>query len=109
HNVSYKLRSPKQFIVEALAAHLEVKNGSALVDNRRFNLQLKPGQQSLIRIRYKLAHANRNPNIVFTCVQSIETASRKKQELIFNWLDKRIGSLQELCRATTPQDLEASR
>lgn len=109
HNVSYKLRSPKQLIGEALAAHLEIKNNNAIVDNRRFNVQLKPAEQSLLRIRYKLAIADRNPNIVFTCVQSIETASQKKQELIFKWLDKRIGSLRELCQSAVPQESLTSR
>lgn len=93
-NIKYRLRAYDQLIGESLAAHLELRSGDAVVDNRLFNVQLKPVQQPLWRIRLKLWWADRNPNAVFTCVQSIEMASAKKQKLIFSWLDKRVGGLE---------------
>jgi hypothetical protein len=97
-NIKHRLRAYDQLIGESLAAHLEFLGGSALIDNQLFNIQLKPAQQAAWRIRLKLWWANRNPNAVFACVQSIELASQQKQELIFEWLDKRIGSIEALCK-----------
>jgi len=97
-NIRYRLRSPKQFVVEAFAAHLELKNGSALIDNSRNNIQLKPAEQFYWRINYKLMQADRNKNAIFCCIQSIESASPKKQKLIFAWLDKRVGRLEDLLK-----------
>lgn len=95
-NISYRLRAYDQLIGESVAAHLELLQGTAIIDNRLFNIQLKPAQQFHWRIRLKLWWADRNANAAFTCVQSIEAASEKKQRLIFSWLEKRIGSVETL-------------
>lgn len=97
-NISGRLRSNEQFVPESLSAHFEFKQQCVEVNNLRTNLQLKPVEQSYFRIVFKLAMANRNKNIVFGCIQSIEMASAKKQALIFAWLDKRIGTLSDLCK-----------
>ncbi len=95
-SVSYRLRSAKQFIIDALAAHLELKQFGAITDNRLKTLQLKPNNQALVRIQYKLAKADCDPNTAFVCVQNIENASEKAQKIIFSWLDFRIGSIENL-------------
>lgn len=97
NNMSHRLRSATQFVPEGFSAHTELKNNRAIIDNRRTNLQLKPAQQARLRVKYKLSLSDRNENIIFTCVQSIEAAPEKTQKLIIAWLDRRIGSLQELC------------
>jgi hypothetical protein len=103
-NIKHRLRAYDQLIGESLAAHLEFLTDGALVDNRLFNIQLKPAQQAAWRIRLKLWWANRNPNAVFTCVQSVEMASEAKQKLIFSWLDKRVGSMDQLCNNKSEVD-----
>ena len=102
-NIETKLRSHNQYIVEALAAHLEIKANKAVFDKVAHNVHLKPGEQSYRRIRAKLKKADNDPQVLFACVQSIETASEKKQKMVFSWLDKRIGSLDALvsCHAST--------
>ena len=95
-NVSFKLRSPDQFIGEALAAHLELKKNSAVIDNRFSTLQLKPADQALIRVKRKLAVADDDENTRFVCTQNIENAPEAARKLIFEWLDARIGSLEKL-------------
>lgn len=98
-NVRYQLRSPRQFVVEAFSAHLEIQKNTAIVDNRRSNVQLKPAEQSLWRIKKKIAESEKSVDLIFTCVQSIETASPEKQRIIFEWLDRRIGKLQDCLSA----------
>ncbi|ACE84088.1 Stealth CR1 domain-containing protein [Cellvibrio japonicus] len=95
-NIKHRLRTYDQLIGESLAAHLELRDGHALVDNQLFNIQLKPAQQFFWRIKLKLWWADKNSNAAFVCVQSIEAAHPAKQKLIFAWLTKRIGSLENL-------------
>lgn len=95
-NIKYRLRTNHQLIGESLAAHLELINDRAVVDNNLFNIQLKPTRQPLWRVKLKLWWANRNSSAAFACVQSIELAPQKTQELIMKWLDKRIGGLEDI-------------
>lgn len=95
-NIEPKFRSASQFVVEALACHLEIKSNTAVFDPVTRNVQLKPGEQSLWRIKDKLKAADKSDRLLFVCLQSVEVASEDKQKLIFSWLDKRIGSVEDL-------------
>lgn len=95
-NIKYRLRAYEQLIGESLAAHLELRKHSAIINNQLFNIQLKPRQQFYWRVWLKLWWADHNANAAFACIQSIEAATPAKQQLIFNWLDKRIGKLIDL-------------
>jgi len=95
-NIYAHLRKPDLTVPESLSAHYHLKNHSAVIDNSRINVQLKPSEQSLLRIKLKLYFAGRSDNYIVSCVQSIEAAPETKQKLIFDWLDKRIGSLDQL-------------
>lgn len=95
-NVKAHLRRPDQFVPEGLMSHFHLKNDLALVKSCCANIQLKPSDQLFWRIKAKLRNADHNEDILFACVQSIETASEEKQQLIFNWLDKRVGKVEEL-------------
>lgn len=99
-NIAGRLRSSSQYVPEGLSAHFHLKHGMADIDNQRINMQLKPCEQSLWRIKAKLHNAERKDNIIFACVQSIESATQDKQRLIFEWLDRRIGSLEEILRCS---------
>lgn len=95
-NVSFPLRNSEQFIGESLAAHLELKNKGAKIKNTLNVLQLKPADQALLRIKNKLNRADKSNKTAFVCVQNIENADEEKQKLIFEWLDKRIGTVDQL-------------
>jgi len=92
-SVSFRLRSAEQFIVEGLAAHLELKAGSAVVDNQLTTLQLKPADQVFFRIKNKIDAADKDIRTTFICIQSIEKAPESTQSFIFSWLNKRIGGV----------------
>jgi len=97
-NVGYKLRSNDQFKAEALATHLEIAQGGAILDNSLHVVQIKPRQQPLSRIRRKLSHADRDKSAAFVCVQSLDMASASIHEEITGWLDRRVGRLSRLLR-----------
>lgn len=92
-NVSYRLRSSEQFKAEVLAAHLEIAQDCALLDNSLHTVQLKPRQQSPMRVRHKMAGADRDANAAFACVQSLELAPDELREEILAWLERRAGNL----------------
>lgn len=96
NNIRYPLRDSSQFIEESLAAHIELRKKNAKIKNTLNVLQLKPADQALIRIKNKLKRADNNKNTAFVCVQNIENADEAKQKLIFEWLDKRIGTVEQL-------------
>ncbi|MFC3117330.1 stealth family protein [Cellvibrio fontiphilus] len=95
-NIKAHLRVPDQYVPEGLSSHFHLKNNLAVVNTAPVNVQLKPADQSLLRIKMKLNNADKNESIIFACVQSIETAPEEKRQLIFNWLDKRVGKLDDL-------------
>jgi len=97
-NIRGQLRSALQYVPEGLSAHYHLKHSLAQIDNSRINMQLKPCEQSLWRIKAKLYGAEKKDNIIFACVQSIESAPPEKQRLIFQWLDQRIGTLGQLLK-----------
>jgi hypothetical protein len=103
-NVHARLRGSEQYVPESLSAHFELKNKTAHINDFRTNVQLKPAEQPYWRIWLKLALADRDANSVFSCIQSIEMATEAKQKLIFSWLDKRVGSVDELCNKNPEVD-----
>lgn len=92
-NLGHRLRSSAQFKAEALATHLEIAQGHAVLDNALHTVQIKPRSQSPARIARKLDGADRDPHAAFACVQSLELASAPVQAQILAWLDRRVGSL----------------
>ncbi|MDO8342294.1 MAG: Stealth CR1 domain-containing protein [Cellvibrio sp.] len=100
-NISFRLRSASQFVPEGLSAHCLLKMEMAIVDNQLRTLQIKPGDQALIRIRAKLAQAERDESYVFACFQSLENAPPEALTLILGWLDRRIGDLDHFLEHET--------
>jgi hypothetical protein len=97
-NISFRLRSAQQFVPEGFSAHYEIKAGNAVIDNTLKTLQLKPADQALIRLKAKLAQAERNKNYVFVCIQSLENAQPDSFVLVVDWLDEKIGRLDQLLK-----------
>lgn len=95
-NLSHRLRSPLQFRTECLALHLEIAQGTALLDNGLRTVQLKPHEQASWRVRHKLARADHDPSFAFACLQSIEKAPIEMQAQLFAWLGRRVGKLDTL-------------
>ncbi len=90
-NAAHRLRSSTQFKGEVLAAHLEIAQGNAVLDNRLHTVQIKPREQAQWRLRRKMAQAERDPAAAFACVQSLDRASRELQDEILDWLRRRVG------------------
>ena len=90
-NARHRLRSSQQFKGEVLAAHLEIAQGAAVLDNRLHTVQIKPGEQARWRLRRKMLQAQRDPGAAFACVQSLDRAPPELQDEIIGWLRRNAG------------------
>lgn len=93
-NLVPKLRAASQFKTECLAACLEYAQGHAWFDNTLQTTQIKPDRQGRRRLRRKLADAAAE-RYAFAVVQSLDQAEPAIYRLIVNWLEQRIGNLDQ--------------
>jgi len=100
-NLRHRLRTEGQFVTTALAAHMELVAGTALIDNRLTTIRLKPSSDSLRALASDMARADGDPAVAFSCVQSLDLAPTRVRELVNAWLDARVGRLQDLLRGSS--------
>ncbi len=88
HQIQYRLRNPTQFNPYALAWHLEIKNKTAQFSTSIGILELhNPANKAVRTIRNMLKKVSAQPEIICANVQSLNLASKEKQQLIFAWLE----------------------
>ena len=88
---AHRLRSVEQFLTVSLANHLELKAGTATVDNRLAPLRLQPSSQGVASLHRQIESADRDSQLAFACVQSLDEAAEPARRLLFEWLDRRVG------------------
>lgn len=99
-NLAQKLRTPDQFICETLVAFLEMKAGTAVIDDSLMAFKLDPPDQSEKELRTMMRQADEDPSYVFACVQSLEKANPQLRQDIIDWLNKRVGTLEGLLKGS---------
>jgi hypothetical protein len=87
----HRLRAFDQFRPESLATHLEIAQGTGILDNRLRVVELKPRTQSAAGIERRMARADADPAAAFACVQSLDAASPAVRDSILAWLRRRVG------------------
>lgn len=101
-NIRPKLRDPDQFICEALVAYLELQSGTAFIDESLVALKIDPPDQTEDELIDMIVHADQDKSCAFVCVQSLEKASPELHKYIVDWLNRRIGTLQDLIELPVP-------
>lgn len=94
-NIHYRFRSEKQFVGEALATYVAMAAGLAIVDNTLKTLQIKPADQSALRIRQQIQVANESKQYAFACVQGLDTGTEETQSIVKAWMHQRVGTLEQ--------------
>lgn len=94
-NIAHRLRSRDQFLTVSLANHLELRAGSARVDNHLRVMRLKPSSQRIGSLRRDLQRADRDPRFAFGCVQSLDLATPEMHALVLAWLRERIAQPEQ--------------
>ncbi|STX36862.1 stealth family protein [Legionella feeleii] len=94
NNLRFRFRAVDQFVISSLAAHLQIKANEAVIDKKLDALQLKIEVEPLYEVIQKLNQADMNKKLAFICVQSLDNTPPLARNIIFDWLDKRIGSFE---------------
>lgn len=92
-NITQRLRALDQFVPAALANHLEIRAGSACLEADERRLYLEPGRLPKEPLMAALAAAERDPQILFACLQSLDEAEPTVQQEVMAWLDRVIGRI----------------
>jgi hypothetical protein len=98
-NARHRLRSDAQFLTTSLAAHLELASGTASIDNRLQTLRLKPSSHGLPSLQRQTSAADKDSDVAFACVQSLDLADDLVRKYVFEWLGRRVGRLDDLVAA----------
>ncbi|GGI85250.1 stealth family protein [Legionella impletisoli] len=89
-NIVYPLRDKEQFWPISLAHHLDLKNHNAVVDLQLKAIMVNGAFHSLKKIRQRLHQIEKNNQIAFLCMQSIDSAPPEIQQCMLDWLDEHI-------------------
>lgn len=93
-NVRHRLRSSQQFKTEGLAAHLALRRGLAVRDDRLRVVQLDPAARGIEDLRQRMRQADTSADAAFACVQSLDMASDAVRSELLGWLDHRAGRIE---------------
>jgi hypothetical protein len=86
-NASHKFREYNQFNIAALSNHLEIKAGISNFGKKDV-AYLQPRNRGEKYVLRKRNYCDKNNNIKFLCVQTLEACSEKTQKEIFDWLNQ---------------------
>lgn len=90
-NIEHRFRHKKQFLLQALANHLEIKNGTCtLTEDLSLFYTHKYGWNKILKKMYK-ADCKKD-KALFLCLQSLETVSDIKLRFLLKWIDKKLDS-----------------
>lgn len=102
-NIRYRFRSEKQFVGEALATYVAMVSGQAIVDNTLKTVQIKPADQSLLRIKQQIQVADESEQYAFACVQGLDMGAEEIQTVIKAWIRHRVGTLEDFLSSLTSE------
>ncbi len=90
-NIQYKFRNSKQFILQTLANHLEIKHKNAILKNDFQLLFIRSFKKPLFWYKILLGFKSKQKSIIFLCVQSLDNAKKEKINFIISWLNNRFA------------------
>ena len=88
-NSSFKFRSPEQFLMQGIANHLEIKNGSCVVINDYQMVHFRSYNKPNFWLKFKLNYFCNKKYKLFLNLQDLNLCPTSKQTYFIAWLDKR--------------------
>ncbi|KTC69439.1 Capsular polysaccharide phosphotransferase cps12A [Legionella birminghamensis] len=89
-NIRFPFRHPDQVSSIPLIVHHDLKQKRAVHDIKKQALMVNGESHSFSKIRTRLTQAQKNNNVAFVCMQSIDQAPAKVQAYMLNWLEQHI-------------------
>jgi hypothetical protein len=90
-NLRYPLRDHRQYWPLSLAQHIEIQRNNVIFDKTSEVITIHGGCHSFEKIKAQLARADKQLNIPFICLQSIDEAPESTQKYLLEWLETRIA------------------
>lgn len=85
-NLCHRFRTAQQFVYGALSHHLEIAQGNAVITGRKALVYIRVERHDHEKIKRKLEKAEKDPQIIFLCVQNLDQASQKSKDMIQTFL-----------------------
>ena len=90
-NLNFRFRSSEQFSPQAVANHIEMKNGTSTIlddDNLVYIYALTAGMR---KVKRRIRRIEENKSKKFLCVQSLDQASAPIKRVLLNWIKNWTG------------------
>ncbi|WP_291117069.1 Stealth CR1 domain-containing protein [Flavobacterium sp. UBA6135] len=91
NNIKYRFRDPSYFMIQSLAAHLEILNKSFVLQKNFQLLHFGSSDKPLFWIKLKLNSIQNKKEKLFLNIQSLDLYPEKKLNYILNWLIKHMS------------------
>lgn len=92
-NIRHKFRDPSQFNPQCLYYNAMLKEGKCITkDYRKFTICIKPCSCSIKHLKHKLDMYDKNKDLKFFCVNSLDQAEKPIRDYVLTWLQNATGS-----------------
>ncbi len=89
-NTSYPFRHEEQVSSIPLMVHLDIKNNRIHYDNQTKSIMVNGATHSFKKIQSRLKQVQKDHQVSFLCMQSIDQAPKETQQFMIDWLQKNI-------------------
>ena len=89
NNIKFKFRKPDQFVVHSLSNHLQIKKENYIHQKRSQLVYFQNYKKPLWWIKFKLRKVEKNKDILFLCMQSLDQCPENKLVVIKKWLSNK--------------------
>ena len=90
-NIQFAFRDHHQFMPFLLSQSLEIEQKNAVFDRGLTAIYINAACHSLSKIKHRLAKGEGRNKAAFICIQSMDLATESVKQVVFEWLNKRIG------------------
>lgn len=87
-NINHKFRHETQFNPQVLFYMLALSNNQAFISKNTKLLYMKPVKKKESYFKRKFNYFEQHPDILFSCVGSLDLAVNSDKQKIFNWLQR---------------------
>ena len=88
-NIKYRFRDKKQFLIQGIANHLEIKNGTCVLKKDLQLMYFRSYKKPLVWYKFKLN--NKSKGKLFLGMQSLNVCPPLVLKFLLKWLEKRMA------------------
>ncbi|MDZ7633700.1 MAG: hypothetical protein U5L72_04345 [Bacteroidales bacterium] len=89
-NISFRFRDNSQFTFISLSNHLQLIEGNRNIAGPGL-VYMKPQDQGAGYVKNKIARCESDDTAIYMCIQGLEMCREEDRDLLFGWMDRRLG------------------